>query len=145
VRRHTRYLVALCGLVIGAGGLLAAGAQRADEEQDRPKLSLRARPTMGFSPINVTLTAELRGGPDDFEEFYCPEIEWDWDDGTTSEASADCDPYEAGVTRIRRRYTASHRYHESGAYQIRITLKRRDDTLAAASTTVQVRPGMRER
>ena len=61
------------------------------DKEKRPKLSLTARPPIAMSPARVSLTAELAGGPDDLEEFYCPTIEWDWGDGTSSETSSDCD------------------------------------------------------
>ena len=59
---------------------------------------------MAFSPVNVLLTAELTGG-DDVDEYYCPEIEWNWDDGGKSVHEADCAPLESGGT-FERRYTA---------------------------------------
>ena len=79
-----------------------------DAEGRRPKLSLKAAPVISMSPSRVVLTAELIGGANDFEEFYCPTVEWDWGDGTQSEASSDCEPYEAGKSEIKRRYTVSH-------------------------------------
>jgi len=39
---------------------------------------------------------------------------WEWGDGTESEATQDCDPYEPGTSTIKRRYTATHEYRESG-------------------------------
>ena len=70
---------------------------------------------------------------------------WDWGDGTKSEPSTDCEPYEAGKTEIRRRFTMTHGFPTSGNYRVQITLKRRDKTVVSASTTVQVQPGIRER
>ena len=61
-----------------------------------------AIPNVAVAPARVVLTAELRGGSDDFEEFYCPGIQWDWDDGTKSESSSDCEPFEAGKTAADR-------------------------------------------
>ena len=49
-----------------------------------------------MAPARVVLTAELTGGANDFEEFYCGAVEWEWGDGTKSESSSDCAPYEAG-------------------------------------------------
>ena len=62
-----------------------------------------------MSPLRVVASsAELIGGANDSEEFYCPTIEWDWGDGTQSESSVDCEPYEAGKSEIKRRFTVSH-------------------------------------
>src|SRR5690349_22890008 len=61
------------------------GEKDQDEKGKKPQLSLRASPPISFSPANIHLVAELKGGADDYEEFYCPAIEWDWGDGTRSE------------------------------------------------------------
>ena len=57
--------------------------QGAEAENPRPRITLSARPPVGTTPQRVVLTAELVGGTDDFEEYYCPTIEWDWGDDTT--------------------------------------------------------------
>ena len=113
-------------------------------EGKKPSLSLRASPPISFSPANIHLVAELKGGPDDYEDFYCPAVEWDWGDGTRSENSSDCDPYEAGVSQISRRFSKTHVYNLQGRYRVQIRLKRNTKVLTSASTNVQVRAGIRE-
>src|SRR5438270_8993436 len=102
--------VALAALIVAA--LSTAGAFA--EKTKKPRLDLRATPRMAFSPVNVLLTAELTGG-DDVEQFYCPELEWDWDDGGRSVHEADCPEYEAGKSKIERRFTAEHQYPKAGS------------------------------
>src|SRR4026208_1477046 len=80
------------------------------KEPKRPSLALKATPGTGMVPARISATAEFKGGDDDFQEYYCPSIEWNWGDGHVSEASNDCEPYEAGVSQIRRRYSQSHTY-----------------------------------
>src|SRR5690606_38538270 len=75
-------------------------ARRAPTKDERPEIVLRASPNLAFSPARVSLRAELRGGADDFEEYYCTTVEWIWGDGTSSEASMDCEPYEPGRSEI---------------------------------------------
>jgi hypothetical protein len=106
----------------------------------KPRLDLRASPRMAFSPVNVLLTAELQGG-DDIDEFHCPEVEWDWDDGGRSVRQEDCAPLETGAS-LARRFTANHAYRQAGTYNVKITMRRADRPLAVASTTVTVRPGL---
>jgi len=137
----------------GAAALVAAmlvlsdpvlGAQRDNEAQaDRkPSLSLRATPPVGFTPLRVRITAELRGGSDDFADYYCPTIEWDWGDGTRSENTEDCDPYEPGRSTIRRRISVEHVYREPGGFRIQLRLKQKTRVVATTSAIVQVRGGV---
>lgn len=110
----------------------------------RPSLALKASPSVSFSPAKVTLRAELRGGQNDFETYYCAGVEWDWDDGTKSENSYDCEPFESGKSEIRRVFTVQHTYDQSGSYRVHFRLKQGNKVVAQVNTQVQVRPGLRE-
>ena len=81
------------------------------------------------------------GGANDYQDFYCPTVEWDWGDDTRSESSADCDPYVAGTSEIRRRYTVEHRFTRAGSYKLYVRFKQRDREVGAGSTTITIRPG----
>ncbi len=131
---------------IGAACLVTTavlGAGRIQTDKDRPKTSLKASPMVGRSPARVVLTAELTGGPNDFEEYYCPTVEWEWGDGTESESTMDCDPYEAGKSEIKRRFIVQHVF-KGGNPKVTFRLKRRDKILTAATVQIQVQPGIRE-
>ena len=121
-------------------------AQSEDKEEKkepkRPSLSLKATPGTGMVPVRISATAEFKGGDDDFQEYYCPGVEWNWGDGTVSESAIDCDPYEAGVSQIRRRFTQSHTYKRPGAFRIIFRLKHRDKILTSQGTTVRLLGGM---
>jgi hypothetical protein len=125
------------------GTLASVGAARGDENK-KPSLSLKLTPPIAFSPARVRVVVEVRGGADNYEEYYCPTVEWDWGDGTISENTQDCDPYEAGKSTIRRRFSAEHTYRISGNFKVFFRLKRKEKTMGAASASVQVRPGLRE-
>jgi hypothetical protein len=113
-------------------------------EIKKPSLSLKATPAISFSPARVRASAEVRGGADDYQEFYCPTIEWEWGDGTASESTEDCDPYEAGKSTIKRRFSAEHLYMQAGNYKVLFRIKRKDKALAAATVSIQIRPGLRD-
>ena len=117
----------------------AEGPQQTQQGDERPSLSLRASPSVTFSSTAILFIATLRGGSDDYEEYYCPSIEWDWDDLTTSETTYDCAPYEPGTSEIRRRYSARHTFQDSGSFEVYFKLKRRDDVVGSARTSVTVR------
>ena len=129
------------GLMIGSAASSAQTDVKPKAEPKRPQLSLKATPGSGMVPVRISGTAELKGGDDDFEEYYCPTTEWNWGDGTVSESSNDCEPYESGKSQIKRRYTVSHPYKQGGHYRISFRLKKRDRVVASATTVVQLLGG----
>jgi hypothetical protein len=135
-------LVAVVALALPSTGALSA--QREGNEDQKPSLSLRATPPVGFSPLRVRVVVDARGGSDNYADFYCPSVEWDWGDGTVSEASADCDPYEAGKSTIQRRWSSEHIFRQAGGFKIVFRLKQKNKAVAVSSAQVQVRAGVRE-
>ena len=145
---HLRRTLAWAGpacLLVVAPMTLAGQKNERDPGADvrRPKLTLKAQPVIAMSPARIVLTAELVGGPNDYEEYYCPGVEWDWGDGTQSESSNDCAPYEAGKSEIKRRFTTEHIFR-AGMFRVSIRLKRREKAIALATVNIQVRPGLRD-
>jgi hypothetical protein len=108
---------------------------------DRPKLSITARPTVAIAPARVVLTAELTGGANDYEEYYCPSIRWEWGDLSSSETGLDCPPYEAGKTEIKRRFTIEHTFNRSGSYKVYFRMKHGSKDIAVTSITIKLQPG----
>jgi len=121
---------------------VAAAQSSKEEEARRPKIRLRAQPQVVIAPARVTITAELTGGADDFAEYYCPAIEWEWGDETSSESTTDCEPYEAGKSQIKRRYTVQHEFRRPGTYKIYLHLKAKQRVVGSGTTTLQVQPGL---
>ena len=137
-------------LRIAVGALVALAlvtssdmAAAVDKKPKKPDLKLRVRPRFGFSPLTVFVTAELKGG-DDVEEYYCPELEWEWGDGGKSVNEGDCDPWEEGVSEMERRFTGSHLFKYSGVYVISLRLKRLNKTIAKSTYKLTVRQGAGE-
>jgi hypothetical protein len=122
--------------------ILVLALPAADEKPKRPKLTVKANPTMAISPARVVVSADVNGGPDDFEEFYCASVEWDWGDETRSNNTGDCDPYEAGKSTIKRRFTADHVYRTAGDYRVVFRLKKKNKVVGSATASVRIRPGI---
>ena len=130
-------------LAFSALAVVSTTALQAREQGNKkPSLSLKATPAISFAPARIVIVAEVKGGSNDFEEFYCPTVDWDWGDDTNSIADSDCDPYAAGKSEIKRRYTVEHRYKIAGSYKIVLRLKKGDKVVGSANTQVQVRQGL---
>ena len=130
-------------LAFGALLLIPAAVMQAREQGNKkPSLSLKATPAISFAPARVVMVAEVKGGANDFEEFYCPTVEWEWGDLTTSTSETDCEPYEAGKSEIKRRYTVEHRFKNPGAFKVVLRLKKGTKIIAAANAQVQIRAGL---
>lgn len=127
-------------LVLSA--VLAATAGAAENDSKKPKsfaLELRVTPRFAFSPARVLFVAELKGG-DDSEELYCPQLEWDFDDGSKSIEEGDCAPYEAG-TKVERHYSIPHEYKRAGSYNVSLTMNKAGRVLRKQTLQFTVRPG----
>jgi hypothetical protein len=139
LRRPSYAAIAALGLAVLTG--TAADAQRNDSR--KPSLSLQASPSTGFAPLRARLSVDVRGGADDFEDFYCAAVEWEWGDDQKSTHSQDCEPYKAGSSRIERRYTATHTFNDGGTFNVRFRLKQGNRVVANTSVVVRVSDGQR--
>ncbi len=139
-RRHVVSTVlpaVLCAVAL-AGVVFAAGADKVE----RPSITLKVTPAIGFAPVRMVFVAEIKGG--DHTSLYCPAVEWDWGDDTKSETKADCDPFEPGTSELKRRYVVDHSFESPGAWKVQLRLKQKDKVVARGSVTVNVRPGLRD-
>jgi hypothetical protein len=142
--RRCRVATALSAAVLLSGpvwGSQRDGGDTRESGDRKPSLSLRVTPPVGFTPLRVRVSGELRGGTDDYADLYCPTVEWDWGDGTKSENTEDCDPYEAGKSQIRRRLGIEHVYREAGGFRVSLRLKQKNRLIVSSSVIVQVRAG----
>lgn len=135
--------MALVGTSILASPGLSADASALAQGRGRPKAALRVNPALLFPPARVVATAELTEGANDFQDYYCPKIEWVWGDGTQSASGEDCEPYEAGKSEIRRRYSADHNYRGdalSGAtsYDVVFRMTQGSKTVLSLRQTIRV-------
>lgn len=117
--------------------------QASNQGQGRPKAALRVNPSLIFPPARVVATSVLTEGANDFQEYYCPKIEWSWGDDTQSESGEDCDPYEPGKSEIRRRYSADHNYRPdpmggSATYDVVFRMRQGSKIVLSLKQTIKV-------
>jgi len=132
----------LCLSLVAAASLAATTSVAGADKSPKPTVSLRANPAVGFAPIRVVLTAELKGGADDYEEFYCAAVEWVWGDDTKSESKNDCEPYQAGKSEIQRRFVIDKTFQEAGDYRVEFRLKQKNKIVGIGRTEVKIREGL---
>ena len=110
-------------LAVAVASPVAAGESKAPKGK-KPALDIRPTPRFGFSPMDVHFTAELKGG-DDVEDYYCPELEWLWDDGGKSIKESDCPAYRGGGHPYRAPFHHEHPFKDAGIYTVQVTLAAR--------------------
>jgi hypothetical protein len=141
---HLSFLRRALPAILCASALAVSAQAAGPDKKDKPSISVKVSPLVGFSPARMVLTADIRGGANDYEEFYCATVEWDWGDDTRSEAKTDCEPYESGKSEIKRHYTIDHTFETAGDYRVEFRLKQKNKIVARGSTDVKVRPGVRD-
>ena len=134
-------VTALAALALAA--FARAEEPKSDKKPKRPGIEMRTVPRFAFSPAHVLVIAELKGG-DDVEEYYCPEVEWEWGDGGKSVQEGDCEPWSAG-TKIQRRFSNEHDFRFAGKYTIKITLRKAGRQISSQTVSLSVRPGLGDR
>ena len=132
--------VAALATALAAGGPVNA-VQRSDDNK-KPSLTFKATPPVGFAPLKVRVVVDLKGGANDYSDFYCATVEWDWADGNISGSGEDCEPYQAGKSEIQRRFTAEHTFRQGGDYEVAFRLKQKSRIVAYSKGTVRVRSGI---
>jgi len=138
-RRAVGFMLLATALVLGAS---TAHAEK-PKKLKKPKLSLKVIPRMAMAPVDALLVARLEGG-DEVAELYCPEIQIEWDDGSSSDQEPECPPFEAGVTTIERRYSFSHTFRRSGLYNIQLRLSHEGRNVLSEHIELRVGPGLGE-
>jgi hypothetical protein len=137
--RQEGWWAVLAGLSLAVGTGQAASRAAKEKAPERPALKLRASPGIAFPPAEVFLTAELVDGVDQ-QDFHCPEVEWDFADGSRSVHQEDCDPYTA-ETKLERHFTRRHGFDAPGEYQVVVTLRRGERVIAQAATLIRIEGG----
>jgi hypothetical protein len=135
--------VAACALIAARPAVEQASGQEARPAK-KPSLTLKSSQMMGFTPAKIRFVAEVKGGPDDYEDLYCAAVEWDWGDDTTSESSVDCEPYQPGKSQITRRFTVEHIFKIAGQYRVKIRLKKKTRVVLTADVLIEISQGIRD-
>lgn len=73
---------------------------------------------LGHCDVDVVFRLVIHDGGS--EDYYCPRIEWLWEDGSTSEEESDCPPFTEATADDHRQVWTRHRaFQKSGQYLVR--------------------------
>jgi hypothetical protein len=121
------------------GGLLAllllAGAPKPDVE-------LKATPSMAMLPLGRAATVRLQVRIKDKgnEDYYCPRLEWEWEDGTMSTEESDCPPCEEAQPKDHERtWSRSRQFWEPGRQTVTVRLFKGDKVVRVLHVDVEIR------
>ena len=130
-------------LVVGVLGVSALSPVPVGAAESRPKpsIDMRASPQVSFSPARIVLTGELKNVTNEDANLYCPTVIWEWGDGTQSEHTADCQPFEPGTSEVKQRYVQQHTFDTPGRFRVTLRLMRGSQVLLSGSVMLTVRPG----
>lgn len=106
-------------------------------ESKKPQLDLRVMPRVGLPSTEFLFVADLKGGPET-EALYCPTLVWEWGPQQTSVEEPECPPFQPGVTRIERRFSASRTFAAEGERRVTLLLRKDGKPLARASASFRV-------
>ncbi len=113
----------------GIDGRMAAVCQEnhcalvrmAEPPEVGPFIEVVAEPGKGDAPLQVHLTATLRGAEPNDKRFYCAEMDWQFGDGQGQAAMPSCIPYDSSF-EIQTKYEADHKYEKPGEYVVTFRL-----------------------
>jgi hypothetical protein len=118
--------LAVLALLAGAGPKVELGP-----------LAKTAMLRMGKCDVEVTFRLVVQDGAS--EDYYCPRIEWLWEDGSTAVEESDCPPFsEATADDHRRTWMRARTFQNSGRYLVKVRLAKADRVVHTVETIAVV-------
>lgn len=110
---------------------------------NKPKVELKANPQLAVLGIGPRSAATVRfrlsvkdGGN---EDYYCPRIEWEWEDDTRATEESDCPPFDqAQPPDHEKSWTKSRQFWEPGNHTVKVRLYKGDKLIRTIDTKVEV-------
>jgi len=108
----------------------------------KPKVELKPLQRITNLPAGrceATVVFKLRVEDAGAEDYYCPRVVWEWEDGAQSSEESDCVPFEQAAKEDHvRTWTKSHSFHASGTHPVRVTLCRASRKVQVVDTSAVV-------
>ena len=109
-----------------------------------------AKPTIEFKPFkrivplsvgqcDAEVLFSLRVADGGVEDYYCPKVVFEWEDGTRSVEESDCVPFDQAAPEDHKRsWTRSRKFQGAGTFSIQAHLCRGERRIKSLKTTVTV-------
>ena len=73
------------------------------------------------------------------EDYYCPKVVFEWEDGTQSSEESDCVPFDQAAKEDHSKtWTKSHSFHTSGSHPVRAHLCKASRKIRVVETTATI-------
>jgi hypothetical protein len=126
--------IAMVRAVLSVAALLLAGpTPRVDLRPLRPITTLR------IGQCSVDLVFKLTIEDRNVEDYYCPRVEWEWEDDTRSTEESDCPPFDrARPEDHRHTWTRTWPARRAGDHVVKVRLYKADRVIRILQTKAQV-------
>jgi len=109
----------------------------------KPKVELKVNPQFAMLGIGPHATAtvhfrlSVKDGGD--ENYYCPRIEWEWEDGTIGTEESDCPPFETATKDDHDRvWSKTREFWEPGNHVVKVKLYKGTKLVRTIDAKVEV-------
>lgn len=109
----------------------------------KPKVELKASPPFAMLGVGPRSSATIRfrlsvkdGGD---ENYYCPRLEWEWEDDTRATEESDCPAFESAQKEDHERtWIKSRQFWEPGSHVIKVKLYKGDRLIRTLDAKVEI-------
>lgn len=110
---------------------------------NRPQVDLKPSPqlaVLGIGPrASATVRFRLSVKDAGNEDYYCPRVEWEWEDGTRATEESDCPAFDRAQKQDHEKsWTKSHQFWEPGNHTVKVRLYKGDRLIRTLDAKVEV-------
>lgn len=110
---------------------------------NKPQVDLKPSPSMAMLGIgprsSVTVRFRLSVKDAGNEDYYCPRLEWEWEDGTRATEESDCPAFDQAQKQDHEKsWTKSHQFWEPGNHTVKVRLYKGDRLIRTLDAKVEV-------
>ena len=115
--------------------LLAAPAKPKVELKPSPQMAVLGVGPRSAATVRFRLSVKDAGN----EDYYCPRLEWEWEDGTYSSEESDCPSFDKAQPQDHERsWTRSRQFWEPGNHTVKVRLYKAERLIRTIDAKVEI-------